>query len=85
MFIKDEFDAENGKLGGRFFFVDKDGRMNVLKSELEKESNRIYTLPEIRNMLNTAGMQFLKAYGGLESPYAEYKPQSHRLIVIARK
>ncbi|OYD16465.1 hypothetical protein CH333_03310 [candidate division WOR-3 bacterium JGI_Cruoil_03_44_89] len=85
VFIKDEFDAENGRLGGRFFFIDKDSRMNILKGELGWEFTRIYTLPEIRDMLNTAGIQFLKAYGSIESPYEEYKPQSHRLIVIARK
>jgi SAM-dependent methyltransferase len=70
---KGEFDTKVGGWNCEFFFIDKDGRMNILKGELGWEFTRIYTLPEIRDMLNTAGMQFLKAYENIEFPYEEYK------------
>lgn len=85
VFEKGEFDTKVGGWNCEFFLIDKDGRMNILKGKLGWEFTRIYTLPEIRNMLNTTGMQFLKAYGSIEFPYEEYKPQSYRLIIIARK
>jgi SAM-dependent methyltransferase len=72
------FDARSGRNDVAWTIERPDGHHVELASSL-----RLYTLPELDSMLGRAGLQVDGTWGDFEG--SEYGPDSHRLIVRARK
>jgi SAM-dependent methyltransferase len=72
------FDLETGRLNDRRTIVGPDGgRMPAVMSL------RVYTLTEVKTLLDRAGLVFLKAWGGYEGePYGLDSP---RMVVLAQR
>jgi len=63
-----------------FRFIDREGRLNVAA---EPEQIRVYTLPELTQMIQAAGLRLDAVYGRMELPLTEYDPdcRQRRLVV----
>ena len=64
----------------KFRFIDADGRVNVSS---EPERIRVYSLPELEQMINIAGLQLESVYGRFELPLTPYGPdcRARRVLV----
>jgi SAM-dependent methyltransferase len=67
-----------------FRYVDNTGRLNVSD---EAERIRVYTLPELTQMIEAAGLTLEAVYGRLELPLTPYSAacRERRLVVGSRK
>ncbi len=66
-----------------FHYIDREGRLNVAE---EPERIRVYTLPELTQMITTAGLELEAVYGRLALPLTPYGPDCReRRLVVGRK
>jgi SAM-dependent methyltransferase len=66
-----------------FRYIDRQGRVNVAQ---EPERIRSYTLPELKRMMDVAGLQFQAVYGLMTLPLRLYGPDCRqRRLVVGRK
>ncbi len=67
----------------KFRYLDADGVMNL---SAEPERIRVYSLPELRAMIDRAGLEFVTAYANHGLPAVPYDAEHpDRLVVMARK
>ncbi len=82
------FDAETSTYRSRIFIIRKDGaliRPKVEPGYHADEAIRCYTIPEMRGMLNKAGLKYLASYSSkdLSLPPKPPAPEAERNIVVA--
>lgn len=66
-----------------FRYIDRQGCLNVAK---EPERIRVYTLPELTQMIATAGLELEAVYGRMTLPLTPYGPDCReRRLVVGRK
>jgi SAM-dependent methyltransferase len=66
-----------------FRYVDEQGRVNVAQ---EPERIRVYTLPELKRMIEAAGLQLQAVYGLMTLPLRPYGPDCRqRRLVVGKK
>jgi SAM-dependent methyltransferase len=73
-----ELDLEAGRSQAHWIFVTGDGRR-----EQRSFSMRLYTLPELRALMERAGLRYERAFGDFEG--GAYGLDSQRMIVVARR
>lgn len=73
------FDAAEGRNHVTFEVVEADGA----RRQAGGHHIRLYSLGEMRALLEEAGLTYERAYGGYDA--APYSPASRRMIVVARK
>ena len=73
------FDAAAGRNHVTFEVVEPDGA----RRQAGGHHVRLYSLAEMRALLEEAGLAYERAYGGYDA--APYAPSSRRMIVVARK
>ena len=73
------FDQTAGRNHVTFEIVERDGA----RRQADGHHVRLYTLAEMRALLEEAGLAYERAYGGYDA--APYAPSSRRMIVVARK
>jgi len=84
------FDAETSTYRSRIFIIRKDGTLVRPKPEPgyhADEAIRCYTVPEMRGMLNKAGLKYLASYSSkdLSLPPRPPAPEVERNIVVAER
>lgn len=84
LLVDTKFNAKTKRETGEYYFIDKTGKINVMSKDISRKGNRLYTLNEIKSMLNKSGLQFLNAYGGFQLPPPEF-PKSSNIVIIATK
>jgi hypothetical protein len=66
-----------------FRYIDRDGRLNVAE---EPERIRVYTLPELTQMMSGAGLQLESVYGRMALPLTPYGADCReRRLVVGRR
>jgi SAM-dependent methyltransferase len=66
-----------------FRYIDRDRRENLAE---EPERIRVYTLPELTQMINVAGLTLEAVYGRLALPLTHYGTDCHeRRLVVGRR
>lgn len=86
-----KYDFLNHRESGDYIFIDKTGKLNVMKKDLKRESQRFYTISEIKQMLHKAGLKFLNAYCGYKLLPKKFTPKKytplykHNITIIAQK
>lgn len=66
-----------------FQYIDAEGHLNVAE---EPERIRVYTLPELAQMIKAAGLELEAVYGRIALPLAPYGPGCReRRLVVGRK
>lgn len=83
LLTESHYDAVTCVRTATFRFIDREGRLNVAA---EPEQIRVYTLPELAHMIQSAGLRLDAVYGRVELPLAEYGPDCNqrRLVVGSR-
>jgi len=86
-----KYDSLNHRESGEYIFIDKTGKLNVMKKDLKRESQRLYTISEIKQMLHNAGLSFINAYCGYKLLPKKFTPKKytpsykHNITIIAQK
>jgi SAM-dependent methyltransferase len=82
MLSKVEYDPVTCIRTNSFRFIDADGRVNVPN---EPERIRIYSLPELRQMIASAGLTLDAVFGRFELPLTPYGPGCReRRVLVGR-
>jgi len=71
-----------GEMRITYLYITKEG--NLIKSKYD-ELVRLYTLPEVIKLIETAKLVFKSAYGSFRVPLEEYSITSDRMIVVGEK
>ena len=79
---KYHYNPVTGKMRITFSYITKEG--NLIKSSYE-EMMRLYTLPEMVKLIETAKLVFKVAYGSFRIPLEEYSVISDSMIVVGEK
>jgi hypothetical protein len=84
------FDAETSTYRSRIFIIKKDG--SILRPKIEpgyhaNEGIRCYTLPEIREIIAQAGLEYINSYSDsdLSVPVKKLTSESIRNVVVAQR
>lgn len=86
-----KYDSLNHRESGEYMFIDKTGKLNVMKKDLKRESRRLYTISEIKQMLHKAGLKFLNAYCGYKLISKKITPKKytpsykHNIVITAQR
>jgi ubiquinone/menaquinone biosynthesis C-methylase UbiE len=86
-----KYDFLNHRESGEYIFIDKTGKLNIMKKDLKRESQRFYTISEIKQMLHKSGLKFLNAYCGYKLIPKKYAPikyipsYKNNITIIAQK
>ena len=66
-----------------FRYIDRGGCVNVAE---EPECIRVYTLPELTQMITAAGLELQAVYGRMALPLTPYGPDCReRRLIVGRK
>ncbi len=80
------YDEKRRREHGDCLFIDKAGRVNIPTQNMKKETIRLYTLTEMRQMLHKAHLKYLHVYCGFRLPPEKYTlSYKHNIVIIAEK
>jgi SAM-dependent methyltransferase len=87
--MESNYDPTSGRTTDSFVYIRRDGELIRFSPKPEdagfSTETRLYTLPEMIDLLKTAGLQFQSAYGSIRLPLEEYTTSSDHLIVVGKK
>jgi SAM-dependent methyltransferase len=87
--MESNYDPSSGKTTDGFFYIRTDGELTRFSPKPEDAGfsleTRLYTLPEMADLLKTASLQPEATYGSLRLPPEEYTVASEHLIVVGKK
>lgn len=78
----DHYNPITGEMRLISSYITKEG--NLIKSSYE-ETVRLYTLPEMVKLIETAKLMFKAAYGSFDLPLEEYSVKSDSMIIVGKK
>lgn len=82
-------DPKSGRIVFSFLYISNAGELVRFKPTPEDEGfsieTKIYTLPEMIKLINTANLKFKSGYGSIEVPLEEYRITSSSMIVVGEK
>jgi 2-polyprenyl-3-methyl-5-hydroxy-6-metoxy-1,4-benzoquinol methylase len=86
LLMKSHYNPRNGTETFEFFYLTREGERIVFSPKPEDKGvsvqGKVYTLAEIRGMMENAGLEVRDAYGSIELPPDEYSVDSESLVVI---
>lgn len=82
LLMKYNHNLVTGKMRITSLYITREG--NLIKSKFD-ELVRLYTLPEMVKLIETAKLVFKGAYGSFRIPLEEYSVTSDRMIVVGEK
>ena len=84
-----DYDPKTGRMIDAFFYITDAGELVRFMPTPEDKGfsleTRMYTLPEMIALIETANLRFLSAYGSIELPPEQYAPSSNSMIVVGEK
>jgi SAM-dependent methyltransferase len=82
-------DPKSGRIIFSFLYISDTGELVKFKPTPEDKGfsleTKIYTLPEMIKLIDTANLEFKSAYGSIELPMEEYRITSDSMIVVGEK
>jgi SAM-dependent methyltransferase len=87
--MRSDYDPKTGRIIDAFFYITDAGELVRYMPTPEDKGfsleTRMYTLPEIIALIETAGLRSLSAYGSIELPPEPYALTSSSMIVVGEK
>ncbi len=87
--MSSNYDPKSGKIVDSFFYITNTGELvRFMPSPEDKDfsvETKIYTLPEMIKLIDTANLKFKSSYGSIELPLEEYRTTSSSMIVVGEK
>jgi SAM-dependent methyltransferase len=87
--MSSNYDPKSGKIIDGFFYIINTGELVRFMPKPEDKGfsveTKIYTLPEMIKLINTANLEFKSGYGSIELPTEEYRITSSSMIVVGEK
>lgn len=89
LLMSSNYEPKTGKIVDGFFYITNGSELIKFIQRPEDEGfsveTKLYTLPEMIKLIETAGLVFKSAYGSIELPLEEYRVSSNNMVVIGEK
>jgi SAM-dependent methyltransferase len=87
--MRSNYDPKTGKIVDGFFYITNTGELVKFMPMSEDKDfsveTKIYSLPEMIKLIETANLKFKSAYGSIGIPLEEYKITSNSMVVVGEK
>ena len=89
LLMRSDYDPRSGMETFDFFYLTEEGDKIIYAPKPEDDGvsvrGKVYTLPQIVGLIDTAGLTFENAYGSVEVPPEQYAVESETLVVVGTK